>query len=407
MRYYKKCLYFCKCKSIASQVDKVYSFFCLTINIIVMKKIFTLIAVAVMALAAQADVLTICDGTETNSNVPISGFNYDLRNTMSQMIYPAEKLNDMQNGKITEVKFYASAGFSLGQNSIQLSFKNVDQNGFDGTCVTGTFAVATGSAIPGETELVFTLDDPYEYTGDNLLIETLLIVPGSFRTTNWYGMNTGYPSGYYQYQFNWSSPYSYTENFLPKVTFTYEPAATPEPPTPAEGVVLVIVDQEGIEHAFDLAQGDDGDFSTTVTLDYVPYGQFYWDPELSYAENDANRPAVPFYFLIDGMRYGAEDLRPTVLGYAMSNPLDPEAEGFYTVPVGFSYNLGVAFKDGGYYVYAAVSTPVSVDELNAGKTVAGMRYFNVMGQEMAQPEGMTIVVTTYTDGTSSTVKVMK
>ena len=68
-----------------------------------MKKFFTLFAVAIMAIAAQAEVLTICDGTETNSNVPISGFNYDLRNTMSQMIYPAEKLADMVNGKITEV----------------------------------------------------------------------------------------------------------------------------------------------------------------------------------------------------------------------------------------------------------------------------------------------------------------
>ena len=29
------------------------------------------------------------------------------------------------------------------------------------------------------------------------------------------------------------------------------------------------------------------------------------------------------------------------------------------------------------------------------------------GQEMAQPEGMTIKVTTYTDGTTNTVKVVK
>ena len=50
---------------------------------------------------------------------------------------------------------------------------------------------------------------------------------------------------------------------------------------------------------------------------------------------------------------------------------------------------------------------VGVNELNAGKTVANVRYFNVAGQEMAQPEGMTIMVTTYTDGTSSAVKVVK
>ena len=42
-----------------------------------------------------------------------------------------------------------------------------------------------------------------------------------------------------------------------------------------------------------------------------------------------------------------------------------------------------------------------------GKTVAGVRYFNMAGQEMSEANGLTIVVTTYTDGTTSAVKVMK
>ena len=49
----------------------------------------------------------------------------------------------------------------------------------------------------------------------------------------------------------------------------------------------------------------------------------------------------------------------------------------------------------------------SVSELVNGKTVAGVRYYNMAGQEMQQANGMTIVVTTYTDGTTSAVKVMK
>ena len=48
-----------------------------------------------------------------------------------------------------------------------------------------------------------------------------------------------------------------------------------------------------------------------------------------------------------------------------------------------------------------------VNEVNSGKSVASVRYFNVVGQEMSQPTGLTIQVTTYTDGTTSTVKVMK
>lgn len=49
----------------------------------------------------------------------------------------------------------------------------------------------------------------------------------------------------------------------------------------------------------------------------------------------------------------------------------------------------------------------NVDEINTGKTIADVRYFNVAGQQMAQPNGLTIKVTTYTDGTTSTVKVVK
>jgi len=50
---------------------------------------------------------------------------------------------------------------------------------------------------------------------------------------------------------------------------------------------------------------------------------------------------------------------------------------------------------------------VGIDEINGGKTVAGVRYFNVAGQEMPEANGMTIVVTTYTDGTTSATKVVK
>ena len=48
-----------------------------------------------------------------------------------------------------------------------------------------------------------------------------------------------------------------------------------------------------------------------------------------------------------------------------------------------------------------------INEVTEGKQVAGVRYFNLAGQEMTEANGLTIVVTTYTDGTSSATKVMK
>ena len=89
------------------------------------------------------------------------------------------------------------------------------------------------------------------------------------------------------------------------------------------------------------------------------------------------------------------------------------------------YDGAVAFEEDGYYQVEAyaiangkseslhvgcsfVVTPrTGLDELNGEKAVAGVRYFNMAGQEMTQANGLTIVVTTYTDGTTTATKVVK
>jgi len=79
----------------------------------------------------------------------------------------------------------------------------------------------------------------------------------------------------------------------------------------------------------------------------------------------------------------------------------------------FTVNIGVqAFYEvdgvkNGSEIAWAFDPHSSISEMNAGKTVASVRYFNVAGQEMAQPQGMTIQVTTYTDGTTTATKVVK
>ena len=188
-----------------------------------------------------------------------------------------------------------------------------------------------------------------------------------------------------------------------------------------KGWWIVLFKADGSEQWYQLNKGADDSYVTTVTLNYGEYGTFYWDPELSAEENNLNRPNVPFVFVLDGQPYGAtEENQPTLMGEAantMSNPLYPQDwANPYTVPVGYSYSLGVyvdpseedQLQDGTrYYVYCAQGPQTDVDEVNAAKTVAGVRYFNLAGQEMQEANGMTIVVTTYTDGTTSAVKVMK
>ena len=57
---------------------------------------------------------------------------------------------------------------------------------------------------------------------------------------------------------------------------------------------------------------------------------------------------------------------------------------------------------------AYVKSVTAVNDLNTGKAVSSIRYINAAGIESATPfEGVNIVVTNYTDGTKSAIKVIK
>ena len=55
-----------------------------------------------------------------------------------------------------------------------------------------------------------------------------------------------------------------------------------------------------------------------------------------------------------------------------------------------------------------INNLTAVEELSANKTVANVAYYNMAGQQSAQPvNGVNIVVTTYSDGSTTTAKVIK
>ena len=66
------------------------------------------------------------------------------------------------------------------------------------------------------------------------------------------------------------------------------------------------------------------------------------------------------------------------------------------------------YPGGNIAVYRLTKDSGDVQEItNVDKVVAGVRYYNIMGQEMREANGLTIIVTTYTDGSHSAVKVIK
>ena len=91
-----------------------------------------------------------------------------------------------------------------------------------------------------------------------------------------------------------------------------------------------------------------------------------------------------------------------------TGPFTVDDEGKYMVE---AYAIAPN-KEKSTFVYTGFEVTViqditALNELLGGKEVANVRYFNLAGQEMQEANGMTIVVTTYTDGTTSAVKVMK
>ena len=347
-----------------------------------MKKFFTLFAVAMMAFASQANELTVCDngviGSDAWGSIPVYGYWYDTEG-MSQQIYPADMLAEMAGGKITELKFYTAAtwgddyanytvAFEGGQ--ILLALKEVDQTAFadEDPMIGGATVVATIEPEYGGLYMTFTLDEPFEYNGGNLLVEAYWDGAGSWGRTYFVGEemaeNTAYVA--YDYYGEWTEG---TFNALNKVTFTYEAGTTPDPEEPTDLTAAPTFNgytEDGIHAYF---------------VEIIP-----------------TEPSVIYYRIIypDGT-VSEWDVYEDILSFTGEGLYRVEA---YAVADGKLPSYQIAYE-------CYVSPIVGIDEVNAGKTVAGVRYFNMAGQEMQEANGMTIVVTTYTDGTTSAVKVVK
>jgi len=335
-----------------------------------MKKLFTLIAVAAMAFAAQANTLTVCDMEATNSQVPIYGLYCDVNGTIGQMIYPAEMLEDMVGSDINQVVFY-SQEIKFSNAKLQLSLKDgVSQMDFaDYAYFTDLEANAELTPNAGDTEMVFNLDEPFTYNGGNLVVEVKVIEAGDWATTYFYGMDTDYAASYYQYWYSWSdTPSQWTAKFLPKATFTYE-AGQVTPPTPTEKTGAPTF----------LGHTEDGIYAYFVEI--IP-----------------TEPSTIYYRIIypDG----------TESEWAVyEEELSFNSEGKYRVE---AYAVADGKLPSEQIAYEFVLDKMTgINEVAGGKQVAGVRYFNMAGQEMQQANGLTIVVTTYTDGTTSAVKVVK
>lgn len=195
-----------------------------------MKKVFKLMSAALFALAmfvpAQAGTFTVCEGEETSSILPVYGFYYDQA-FQNQMIYPRAELVNLVGKKITSVTFHpTSSNIEYQGGKLQLSFMEPDMDRFGSyELLTGFTYVATLVPNADDTELVFTLDQPYEYNGGDLAVECLLLEGGSnYPSVSYKGKRVNYACSLYHYG-NYGN--SDVDNFMPMITFGYEDDAAP------------------------------------------------------------------------------------------------------------------------------------------------------------------------------------
>jgi hypothetical protein len=234
----------------------------------------------------------------------------------------------------------------------------------------------------GAATMTFQLDEPFTYEGGNLLVEAMVIEGGSFGTTYFYGKITDVPEdcSIYTYE-GFSGTQRFLETFLPMVTFTYEGGEVGpiDPPVnPTEKTDAPSSQKENFVH-------NDGN---------VYYNAYY----VTLIPTEESDIYYRVGILTDGdYVYGDWMLYEDVLVF--------NEEGTYMVE---AYAIAPDKTESDHiWDGFTVSKLVDVEELFAGKTVADVRYFNMAGQEMQQANGLTIMVTTFTDGTKSAVKVVK
>lgn len=166
--------------------------------------------------------LTVCDGTETNSSVPVSGYYADWFQKC-EFIIPANKLFKLEDNTISKMTFYLSspASGSWGAAKFKVFLKEVDAttiSNYYGT--TGATTVYEGSLDGTKSTMNIEFSTPYLYHGGNLLVGVYQTVKGTDNSATFIGSNASSAciQGINSSSLNVSINY---ENFIPKTTFDY------------------------------------------------------------------------------------------------------------------------------------------------------------------------------------------
>ena len=170
-------------------------------------------------------VLTVNEGTQTNSYVPVYG-GYTSNNVRSQFIIPASSLSSISGQEITKLVFYSNtASANWGNAKFDVYLKEVTNTTFSSSATfvdwTDMEKVTTGAQLSiSGNQMVVTFDDAFEYNGGNLMIGINQTTTGTTATSTWLGVTSSY-SAVYGYGTNTYG--NSRASFLPKTSIYYQP----------------------------------------------------------------------------------------------------------------------------------------------------------------------------------------
>ena len=381
-----------------------------------MKKFYMILAaIAALTLTAHAqNAGTINVGDFDNADTFYNGSFFDmaptnfyLAHTGAQLIYTPDLLTDMdgkENVQITGLKFKFNnqGAWEEIYRDMKVYLEETDATEFavvEGVKQFFTFADPILETSVGYDMIDFFGEDqvidiqfktPFTFTpGKSLLVTIVFDAQDDDNCTMGSDYAPFYTTGIggkgMTYTDNWSSFIDYaTGNDFPDATamlgcgtnvdlpvtlieYTYEEATTPVEPTEKTGAPTFRgYTEDGIHGYF---------------VEIIP-----------------TEPSVIYYRMIypDGTESEWAEYEE-ILSF--------EGDGKYRVE---AYAVADGKLPSEQIAYEFVVAPVTgIEEMMSGKQVAGVRYFNMAGQEMREANGLTIVVTTYTDGTTSAVKVVK
>lgn len=312
--------------------------------------------------------LTVNDGTNTNSCVPIYGYFADAT-CKSQFIIPASALGDMLGGTVSDMTFYLNSSSSISfTGTWDVYVKEVDNttlSGFVSWSELGS-AVYHGNMTITNGQLTVNFTAPITYNGNNLLIGFNETVSGNCPSTSWLGVSQSSNTAWYS-TYNGAG---YLQQFLPKTTFDYTP-------NPNLHHITVTQPAEGgtISAPAAAISGNVVTLTATPELGYA-FGEWITDPAVEIIDNQFVMPSsditVTATFESAGEMYTITlpDLDPEIItgidALFNSEHVDQAPEGTEITLVYATLNEGYIFN---YWTLNGTPLPSNTFNMPAGNVV--------------------------------------